>query len=178
MKELRAVLTKDISYLYILAFLLTGDQNAAMQCVVSGLEDCVGDNSAFQHWAHNWSKRTIIRNAIAMMDPTPVQAEQPAVRPSPSEAKTSADALIAAVIQLPVFDRFVFVISVLEGYSDSDSALLLQCTPEEISASRVRVYKNLTVPGLGSPAPAKLRSWPGAMLSQAIALFTAIGSLL
>ncbi len=178
MNNLRKVLTEDISYLYLLAFLLTGDENAAMQCVVNGLEDCIADNSAFKHWARSWSKRTIIRNAVQMIAPAPKQTGNASpIRPA-VEAKSKADALIAVVIQLPPFERFVFVISVLEGYSDRDCSALLHCAPEEITAARARVLQSVTVPGEAASEPAKSRSWQGSLLSHAIAFLAAINVLL
>jgi DNA-directed RNA polymerase specialized sigma24 family protein len=178
MNNLRKVLTEDISYLYLLAFLLTGDQNAAMQCVVNGLEDCIADNSAFRHWARSWSTRTIIRNAVQMIAPAPKQTGNASLIRPAVEAKSKADALIAAVIQLPTFERFVFVISVLEGYSDRDCSVLLHCTPEEINATRARVLQSVTLPGEAASVPAKSRSWQGSLLSHAIAFLAAINVLL
>ena len=50
---------------------------------------------------------------------------------------------IAAVIALPAFERFVFVISVLEGYSAKNCSLLLGCTRADVIAARTRALGNL-----------------------------------
>jgi len=39
---------------------------------------------------------------------------------------------------MPTFDRFVFVMSVLERYSDQESSLLPDCTLNELVAARIR----------------------------------------
>ena len=41
------------------------------------------------------------------------------------------------------FDRFVFVMSVLEGYSVAQSAALLQCSTREVADARLRVLQTL-----------------------------------
>ena len=46
-------------------------------------------------------------------------------------------ARIAAITALPAFERFVFVISVLERYSDQDCSLLLGSTRAEVIAARI-----------------------------------------
>lgn len=176
MKNLREVLTKDISYLYLLAYLLTGEQETAMQCVVNGLEDCIADNLAFKHWAHTWSKRTIIKNGIAMMVPTPAQSGNAPIIHRAAGVTSTVEELIAAVLQLPLFDRFVFVITLLEGYSDRGCSVLLDCTPAEVERARTRISQS--IPMTGETSSAKGGSWQGSLLSQAVACLMAIGSLL
>src|SRR5258708_7847780 len=63
--------TEKMDSLYWLAFLLTADHEKAEQCFVAGLEDSVQANRVFQSWAHSWSKRTIVQNAIHMLKPRP-----------------------------------------------------------------------------------------------------------
>jgi DNA-directed RNA polymerase specialized sigma24 family protein len=46
-------------------------------------------------------------------------------------------------LRLADFDRFVFVMSVLEHYSEHDCALLLGCPPREIREGRTRALKEL-----------------------------------
>jgi DNA-directed RNA polymerase specialized sigma24 family protein len=48
------------------------------------------------------------------------------------------------VMKLPIFDRFVFVMSVLEGYSDRDCALLLGCSCADVVDTRVRVFQQIS----------------------------------
>jgi hypothetical protein len=50
---------------------------------------------------------------------------------------------IDAVLRLADFDRFVFVMSVLEHYSEHDCALLLRCSVREIWEGRTRALKEL-----------------------------------
>jgi small ligand-binding sensory domain FIST len=50
---------------------------------------------------------------------------------------------ISAVLGLQSFERFAFILSVLEGYSDLDSALLLGCTRQALIAARIRAEENI-----------------------------------
>ena len=43
---------------------------------------------------------------------------------------------VRAVIPLPAFQRFAFVMSVLEGYSNREASLLLDCSVMELVAAR------------------------------------------
>ena len=51
---------------------------------------------------------------------------------------------MSAVLGLGDFERFVFVISVLEHYSEHECALLLSCSSKEIREARARALKELT----------------------------------
>jgi DNA-directed RNA polymerase specialized sigma24 family protein len=46
-------------------------------------------------------------------------------------------------LRLADFERFVFVMSVLEHYSEQDCALLLRCSAREVREGRTRSLKEL-----------------------------------
>jgi len=50
---------------------------------------------------------------------------------------------IDAVLRLADFDRFVFVMSVLEHYSEHDCGLLLGCSARDILEGRTHALKEL-----------------------------------
>jgi len=50
---------------------------------------------------------------------------------------------IDAVLRLADFDRFLFVMSALEHYSEHDCALLLGCSARDIREGRTRALKEL-----------------------------------
>jgi hypothetical protein len=50
---------------------------------------------------------------------------------------------IAAIEEVPAFERFAFVMSVLEHYSDRECSLLLNCTRGEVTAARSRALERL-----------------------------------
>ena len=50
---------------------------------------------------------------------------------------------INAVTRLASLERFVFVMSILERYSDRDCALLLGCNPDKVSPARRKGLRRL-----------------------------------
>ena len=138
------IFASDMKGLYLLSFLLTGDHPMAEQCFVGGLEDSTRGSAVFREWARSWARRKIIENAIRMLRPQPIGGD------SSDGGFHNGDACglderteIGAVVALPVFERFVFVISVLEGYSAKNCSLLLGCTRADVIAARTRALGNL-----------------------------------
>ena len=147
-EDFRKILREDLDGLYQLAFLLTCDPAKAEQCLVSGLEDCVSGNRVFREWVRSWTKRTIVQNAIRELKPRPSQftsALSGAIFPDIVQHLGAAGGHfeIDAVLRLADFDRFVFVMSILEHYSEHDCALLLECSARDIREGRTRALKEL-----------------------------------
>jgi DNA-directed RNA polymerase specialized sigma24 family protein len=145
--DFRKLFAEDMTSLYLLAFLLTASHEKAEQCFVSGIEDCAQGSSVFQQWARSWARRVIIQNAVRTIAPRPrLQDESNHESPSaaaPNERNRQQDAAWAGVLALKDFERFVFVVSVLEGYQDRECAALLGCTVPEVSQARVRASQQI-----------------------------------
>jgi len=123
--------------LYLLSFLLTGEHSLAEKCFVRGLEDSRKGNPVFKEWARSWTRRTIIQSAIQIIRPRPT----PNSRSSPTSDRVASHAVtqpaeISNIVGLPQFERFVFVMSVLERFSDQECSLLLDCTRGDVAAAR------------------------------------------
>lgn len=142
-----AIFREDMSALYWLSLLLTGDHEKAEQCFVAALEDCLLTGKlVFEEWARPWSRRTIIRNAVRLVAPVPGEE----VGAPDSMTKALADHLdpfLRLLTQLGLFDRFVFVMSVLERYSDRECAALLQCAWREVPRARNRALQRIARSG-------------------------------
>lgn len=145
--DFRRIFDEDMNGLYLLSFLLTGDHEKAEQCFVSGLEDAVEGNPVFKEWARSWARRTIIQNAIRVINPRPVEGRG---RPNCASVDSSDKNLpaeqhveIAAVLGLEPFERFVYVMTVLERYSDHECSILLGCARRHLVAARPRALKNI-----------------------------------
>jgi DNA-directed RNA polymerase specialized sigma24 family protein len=147
-EDFRRIFTEDLDELSQLSFLLTRDPQKAEQFFVGGLEDSVAGNSVFREWARSWAKRAIIQNAIRELK----------LRPSLSNSLTSAAIFLGigqhssgppnhfeidAVFELEDHERFVFVMSVLEHYSEHDCALLLGCSFLEVREAHTRAMNDL-----------------------------------
>ncbi|MGB8911275.1 MAG: hypothetical protein WCC85_03320 [Candidatus Sulfotelmatobacter sp.] len=50
---------------------------------------------------------------------------------------------ITGIVDLPAFERFAFVMSVLERYSDQECSLLLGCVRADVAAARTRALERL-----------------------------------
>jgi len=146
--DFHTIFNEDLKELYQLSFLLTRDPTKAERCFVSGLEDCVSGNRVFREWARSWAKRTIVQNAIRELKPRPSQSNSLLLGTIFSDVDQYSRGLrgyfeIDAVLQLADFDRFVFVMSVLEHHSEHDCALLLGCSTRDIREGRTRALKEL-----------------------------------
>jgi DNA-directed RNA polymerase specialized sigma24 family protein len=146
--DFRTIFSEDLKELFQLSFLLTRDPEKAERCLVSGLEDCVSGNRVFREWARSWAKRTIIQNAIRELKPRPNQSNSPppgAIFPDIGRLSNGPSGRVElhAVLRLEDFERFVFVMSVLEHYSERDCVLLLGCSGREVREARARAVKEL-----------------------------------
>ena len=143
--DFRHVFDEDMNGLYLLSFLLIADCEKAEQCFVSGLEDSVGGRPVFKEWARSWARRTVIQNAVRVVNPRPMEGSD---RSNSAGADIGTKPMIgraeiAAVLGLEPFDRFVYVMSVLERYSDQDCSLLLGCARREVAAARTRALQRI-----------------------------------
>jgi hypothetical protein len=145
------VFHEDMNGLYQLSFLLTGDHEKAEKCFVAGIEDCVKENRVFREWARSWAKRIIVENAIRELKPRPsLPGSPPSATVFSHDEQSSGsggDFDSEKVLRLGDFERFVFVTSVLENYSDHECALLLGCSVLEIRQARLHALEELTSSG-------------------------------
>ncbi len=159
----RKVFAEDRADLYRLSLLLTGDHEAAEQCFVGGLEDSVNSNRVFKEWAHTWAKRAILQSAIRALKPRPPQHAMSIVAEHVVEIGASLPSVpdggpaISSVLALGVFERFVFVITVLEGHSEHECALLLNSSLRDVRNARIRATEQIA-PAESSPIAASYRS--------------------
>src|SRR5579864_902782 len=136
-KDFRRIFAEDMVGLHRLAFLLTADHAKAEQCFVAGLEDSIHGNPVFRQWARAWSKRAIIQSAIKAIAPTPTRH---GALPETAEAQwqngNDVESIAAVVASWEPFDRFVFVMAVLEGYGPRECAALLACPVQDVITAK------------------------------------------
>jgi hypothetical protein len=144
--DFRQIFDEDMSGLYLLSFLLTADREKAEQCFVSGLEDAVNGNPVFKEWARSWARRVIIQKAVRVINPRPVEGSAYSTVSVNSNGKTlpaEQQVGIAAILQLEPFERFVYVMTILERHSDQDCSLLLDCARRDVLAARSRALRQI-----------------------------------
>ena len=159
--DFRRIFMDEMDNLHLLALLLTADHELASQCVVDGLEDSIRDNAVFRQWARSWSKRAIIKNAIQRIRPG--QAEEVSAPPAIADGDCRKLGSLWFVMLLAPMERFVFVMSVLEGYSTAECAALLGCTAQTVVAARSQALRQQAAQ---ATAPDQERKCAGALLLQ------------
>jgi hypothetical protein len=148
-----AVFLQQLDRLYSLALILTGVEPRAEECLLAAFDSCTQRDLVFKESAVSWSSRAVIKTAIRSMSPAPFGPSNPSFLRSRNEHVS-----MQCVMELPIFDRFVFVMSVLEGYSDRDCALLLGCSCADVAVTRIRAFQHISrmvterYPGYGSGA--------------------------
>ena len=147
-EDVSRISSEDLNSLYQLSFLLTRDREKAERCFVVGIERLVRGNRAFNQWAHAWAKRIVIENAIHEVNPRPRVMHfysSAIVFPHGAQMSTPPGGHfeLEAILALEDFERFVFVMSVLDHYSEHDGALFLDCSVLEIRKARTRALQKL-----------------------------------
>jgi DNA-directed RNA polymerase specialized sigma24 family protein len=159
-KDFQRIFTEDMVGLHRLAFLLTADEGLAEQCFVAGLEESIRGNPVFRQWARAWSKRAIIQNAIKTIAPVPLAngaAKDPEARVALNGG--APEDVAASVASWEPFERFVFVMAVLEGYSLRECAALLGCPVQDVTAAKSLALQRLAAETPQAPAVAQVISW-------------------
>lgn len=146
------IFAEDMTSLYRLAYLLTGDAEKAESCFRLALNQCLHSVGVFQEWARPWARRAVVQAAIGMMKPARKHFEHTAQMFSVTAGQASgSNQLLEEVVALPAFERFVYVMTVLERFSDQDCKLLLGSTRREILISRLDAMKRLAARHFARP---------------------------
>ncbi len=144
-EDFRKILDEDLNRLYQLSFFLTADSEKAERCFVASIEDCANENGVFREFARPWTKRVVVENAIRELKPRPSRSNNSSSPPSLRKSRHfAADALLS----LADFERFVFVLCVLERYRESDCALLLGCSASQVREAWIRAIGALATTDL------------------------------
>jgi DNA-directed RNA polymerase specialized sigma24 family protein len=141
------IFAENMQDLFLLAFLLTADPTQAEQCFVAGLDDCSQGNQVFKEWARAWARRVVIKNAIRLIAPVAEAPKTSVLHDGREQAREQNQAElraeVSAILGMAAFERFAFVLSVLEGYKDVECALLLGCTRETVRAARADALQQI-----------------------------------
>jgi len=144
-EEFLKIFDEDMNGLYQLSFLLTGDHEKAECCFVAGIDDCAKENRVFREWARAWAKRVIVEKAIRELRPRRTDSNSSAFLPVifAHNQQPIEHFDVDAVLRLTDFERFVFVLCVLERYRVPECALLIGCSASEVREARARAIAEL-----------------------------------
>jgi len=152
--DFQDVFTAHMPQLYLLALLLVGDEVKEERCFVAAIEDCLRRNLVFKEWVYSCSRRLVVRRAIQMSLPILRGFKDEDLTPAQVEIPAGVDPGLAGILQLPQFERFVYVLSVLEKYSDRECSVFLICTPQQVVTARIRALRRIA--GSNNPSSAHL----------------------
>jgi hypothetical protein len=120
---------------YWMALVLTGDEERAARIVSSGIQGIADSDTVFGEWLCAWGIGFVIKACVALRTDELMKEQSSGEywRAKTTEGSTtkfqqaplSTDRLRQALLLLPLFPRFVFVLRVLEGYSLSYVASIL-----------------------------------------------------
>jgi hypothetical protein len=138
------VLRNETKHFYLLAFLLIANHQESEHCFESMVEEAFREQTVLKEWVRSWIKRRLIENAIKMVSPASARSPQKRDPWGLGQCEPHREHTIDTVTTLAVFERFVFVISILERYSDRDCALLLGCGANSVAQARIRALRRLS----------------------------------
>ena len=149
--DLFKTFTEEMHSLYLLSLLLTADNDKADQCLVSAMGECLEDSGVSMDWTRSRARRAILKYAIRMIMPVPEHADSLlfiGLKRPPTLAESNP---LAPILALDPFERFVFVIAILEGRSEQDCAILLRCSRRDVMIARVLALKRLAISDAAYP---------------------------
>lgn len=144
--DFERIFIEDMSALYLLSLLLTGDGDRAEECFVASVGESTKGNRVFKEWARSWVRRTIIQNAIRLVAPRQRFSEtmQSAVSLRDlNYVPLGSEAEVCAILELALLERFVFVMFVLERYSEHDCSILLGCSRKDVAEALAHALQHL-----------------------------------
>jgi DNA-directed RNA polymerase specialized sigma24 family protein len=134
---------KDMKSLFLLAFLLTGNRDVALQCFAETVEAATKSGSVFRASIGRWIKRCMIKTAIRTVFAGSNSANESRKQSTGMRGDPELQDVIATVTSFERSERFVFVMAILEGYSDRDCSLLLNCSTEQVIQLKNRALHRL-----------------------------------
>ena len=141
--EFCRIFSQDMNGLYLLGLLLTGEEALAEQCFGLSLDDAISGGPVFKEWARSWARRTVVRTAIRLLSPKPATSVEIPARSLVSGLEARFETPLDALFEMPAFDRFVFIITVLEKMREHECCLWLGCSLRDVVSAKRRVLEAL-----------------------------------
>jgi hypothetical protein len=130
---------------YWIALVLTGDEDTAARITSSGIHGVADSDTVFGEWMCAWGIGVVIKACVALRTDELGKEKGSGEywRAKAAEGSTielqraplSTERVRRALLLLPLFPRFVYVLRVLEGYSFSYVASILNVDKEACQAA-------------------------------------------
>ena len=135
--------TEELHSLYLLSLLLTADNDKAEECLVSAMGECGDGAGVFMEWTSSWARRAILKYAIQMLRPVPEHPDSLPVTRCKGLATLAENNPFGTIFALGAFERFVYVMLILEGQSEQECAILLRCSRRDVVIARALALSRL-----------------------------------
>lgn len=129
-KDFCKAFESEMNSMYLLAFLITGKHQLAERAFIRILQEVQSDNGVVKSHVSDWIRHRLIEDAISAISPRKEQ------QPDLWFGETEAAFYINSVTQLVLVERFVFVLTVLEGYSTRECCLVLGINPHAVAEAK------------------------------------------
>ena len=126
----------EMHNLYLLSLLLTADPHEAQRCFFGGIGESESEIDVFMSWAQARARRTIVEHAIGVVAPIPEHAYDFSSDLLTLSAAKMKNNIFDAILGLNAFERFVYIMSVVEQQSDEDCSTLLGCSQKDVMIAR------------------------------------------
>ena len=143
--------------LYRLAFLMTGDRARSLDVTLEAMDSGDSTDSFFSGWMLAWSQRLVIARALASIrDELAASARRTALLriekfelPSRSrffdpDADGAARQIESALLDIDLFPRCALLLTVFEGMSLENAAVLLDVDRDLVRSARIIGLQELT----------------------------------
>ena len=137
--EFCAIFNREMQSFFPLALVLTGDEAKAQKSFLGGLAKCRKATTVFKDWARSYARLAVIESAVDLLAPTTGKK----VFSTASVSKDASCPELDLVLRLDVFERFVFVLTVLERFTVQDCAIVLKCRQQDVEQARVRAFDSI-----------------------------------
>jgi DNA-directed RNA polymerase specialized sigma24 family protein len=137
--------------LYRLAFLMTGDRARSVDATLEAIDSGDGTDSFFSGWLAAWSQRLAIAKALAgIRHELALSARRTASLRNEKFAVPAGNGVIdpqaveSALLAIDVFPRCALLLTVFEGMSPEDAAILLDADRDLVRKARIVGLRELT----------------------------------
>jgi DNA-directed RNA polymerase specialized sigma24 family protein len=149
-KELQAFSIPDefatcAGKLHWVAVVLTGDRKKAQELFLAAVDDIGDSHTIFGEWLCTWAVRTVVMscvryhvNELSKENDTGERWRSKLIEHSNVKLQNpllSQEGLQNALLRIPLFPRFVFLLRMLEGYPMPDVAQILDVDEDSCEAS-------------------------------------------
>jgi hypothetical protein len=140
--------TEEMQSLYQLSFLITANHRKAESCFLKSLEECFRAAIVLKEAIYSLARQVIIKNAIMMLTFQSENIEEsfvldPCMKDKAYLMAQEQNISISRIFILGDLERAIFVICVLERYSELKCASLLGCSRNAVRDVRNRALQQV-----------------------------------